>query len=250
MNVSAIIVTRGDVDLRPVLDSLPDEWERVVWDNSGRGPLTDKLAREFYATTSRAERRRMNFKGGPHRLLPRLVFAQPDLSVYGRYAAIEYASHDLIFTQDDDVIVSDPQAIVNEWVAHCTWKATSDESVPVLGYRSERLDGQHLVANMPPQFRHDGYTDSCLVGFGACFHRDAPTRAFRWFSGDEHHEYFQGWFRRTCDVVFTTLTPRVLVDVPKQNLPYATDANRMYRQPDHLDERTRMLHLARQVRDS
>jgi hypothetical protein len=57
-------------------------------------------------------------------------------------------------------------------------------------------------------------------------------------------------FLRTCDVVFTTLTPRVLVDVPKQDMAYATNSTRMYRQPGHLDERTRMLHLARKVRDS
>ena len=38
-----------------------------------------------------------------------------DLSVYGRYAAIEDARGDLIYVQDDDVIVSDPQAIVDAW---------------------------------------------------------------------------------------------------------------------------------------
>jgi hypothetical protein len=49
VNVSAVIVTRGDCDLAPSLDALPRDWEKVIWNNGG----------------SRA-----------------------DLAVYGRYAAI------------------------------------------------------------------------------------------------------------------------------------------------------------------
>ena len=48
-------------------------------------------------------------------------------------------------------------------------------------------------------------------------------------------------FRRTCDIVLTALTPRVLVDVPKENLPWAEGEERMYRQPEHVGERKRML---------
>lgn len=220
MNVSAIIVTRGNVDLKPVLNSLPWEWEIIVWDNSyGYVKRQPPGGRDWNTWTSIGR--------GPN---------APDLSVYGRYAAIQYASHDLIYVQDDDVIVSDPQAIVDHWL----W---------VRG----RADADFLVANMPQEFRHDGYTDSCLVGFGACFHRDLPGKAFDAFGEANGNVIEFGstpvW-QRTCDVVFTTLTPRVLVDVPKENLPYATDASRMYRQPDHVGERQRMLELARQVRDS
>lgn len=209
MNVSAIIVTRGDVDLAPVLDSLPDDWEQIVWDNS----------------------------------------SEQDLSVYGRYAAIEeYASHDLIYVQDDDVIVSDPQAIVDEWD---NWNDQhlfmSTDSTPVGG----------LVANMPQEFRHDGYTDSCLVGFGAAFHRDLPARAFSKFMTSPEAELLTtgdlinggSWFNRTCDVVFTTLTTRVFVDVPITHREFASDPDRMWKQPNHVSERARMLELARAVRD-
>jgi len=217
VNVSAIIVTRGNVDLQPVLASIPMEWEVLVW-NNGQGTV------------------RIRTIGGDE-----LCAGNPDLSVYGRYAAIEYASHDLIYVQDDDVIVSDPQKIAETW-----WNVDTFE--PVV---EDSPDG-YLVANMPQEFRHDGYTDSCLVGFGACFHRNLPARAFEYFEDEISDAYIKAspLFQRTCDVVFTTLTPRVLVDVPKTDREFASDQDRMWRQPNHYGERVRMLELARQVRDA
>ena len=234
MNVSACLVTRGDVDMRPILDSLPSEWEKIVWDNSA-GEMT------------RHPRRAGKFDR---------VGGLPDLSVYGRYAAIEHASHDLIYVADDDVIVSDPRAIVDEWIANCQWRITDPEP-PGDGrlYASERQDGPHVVCNMPQEFRTH-YHDSALVGFGACFHRDAPKRAFDRMADagatfwTTYQEDAQAMIYRECDTVFTGLTPRVLVDVPKQNLPYATDPDRLYRQSGHLAARRRMLDLVRQVRDN
>jgi hypothetical protein len=109
---------------------------------------------------------------------------------------------------------------------------------------------------MPQEFRHDFYTDHALVGFGAAFHRDAPTRAFKRFNDfdlrplgmTDTADEFLAWYRRTCDVVFTTLTPRVLVDIPKENLSYASDDNRMWKQPEHVGERARMLDLVRKLK--
>jgi len=217
VNVSAIIVTRGDVDLAPVLDSLPDDWEQIVWDNSGGISVLDP-----------------DFPGG---------FAHDavrDLSVYGRYAAIEYAAHDLIYVQDDDVIVSNPQEIVDTW----KWERVMADT-PHL-----RSDPNILVANMPQEFRHAGYTDSCLVGFGACFHRDLPRKAFGRFDPPSQR-VTSDMFERTCDVVFTTLAPaRGLVDVPITHREFASDPARMWKQPGHVAERARMLELARKVRDA
>ena len=204
MNVTAIIVTRGDHDLSDILDSLPTEWERIVWDNGFHGyPHADiyKDGNDWRPDGPPGEVR--------------------DLSVYGRYAAIEYAKGDLIYVQDDDVLVRDPQAIVRGW------------------NRYESMD--HVVCNMPQEFRHSFYEDHALVGFGACFHRDAPRRAFERMPWPEH-------FVRTCDIVFTSLTPRVLVDVPKRNLPWANDDNRMWMQPKHQAERSRMLDLCKEAR--
>lgn len=212
MNVSVVIPTRGDVDITPITESFPSGWEVLVYDN-GAGVCRTYSGRKWGVVASDL----------------------PDLSVYARYAAIQYASHDLILTQDDDVIVSDPQAIVD---------ALGRKS----GYPSSATNS--VVCNMPQEFRSH-YPDSGLVGFGAAFHRDAPERAFARFVAK--HGY--GWrdlpeFNRRADNVFTTLTPRVLVDVPKQDCAYASDPNRMWRQSGHIGERDRMIALARQVRDA
>jgi glycosyltransferase involved in cell wall biosynthesis len=62
--VSAVIVTRGDVDLEPVLETLPFS-DVVIWDNSKRGE---------------------------------------DVKIYGRYLAAKEAKNDVIFSVDDDVL--------------------------------------------------------------------------------------------------------------------------------------------------
>ena len=250
MKASAIIVTRGNVDLAPVLESLPWEWEIVVWDNShGYANRQPPGGRDWNTWTSIGR--------GPN---------APDLSVYGRYAAIKYASHDLIYVQDDDVIVSDPQAIVDKWTKQQSEHNESETDQWRRAVDGGEYDAQEswtdwdgLVANMPQEFRHDGYTDSCLVGFGACFHRDLPGRAFqRWEASKYSSLERRGkvdpshstTFNRTCDVVFTALTPRVLVDVPITHREFASDPDRMWKQPGHVGERTRMLELARKVRDA
>ena len=63
--VSAVLVTRGDVDMRPIIAALP-YGEIVVWDNSKR----------------------------PH-----------DAKVFGRYLGIAEAKNQVIYVQDDDCIV-------------------------------------------------------------------------------------------------------------------------------------------------
>lgn len=198
--------------MQPIIDSLPREWEIVIWDNSGTITRSDGWAEVC-----------------------------TDLSVYGRYAAIEYASHDLIYVQDDDVIVSDPQAIVRQWFL---------ESTRLPGIRQ----WEGVVCNMPPEFRPH-YPDSGLVGFGAAFHRDAPKRAFdrfweRYTGATWDDIGGEGFYRRRADNVFTVLTPRVLVDVPKTDREMASDPNRMWKQPEHVGERDRMIDLARRVRDA
>ena len=54
-------------------------------------------------------------------------------------------------------------------------------------------------------------------------------------------------FNRTCDIVFTGLTQRVLVDYPVRNLPYAHALNRMWKQTDHVGERTLMLQVVKDL---
>lgn len=237
VNVTAIIVTRGDHDLAAIIgQDWPEQvQELVVWDNSS------------------LDRR--------------------DLKVYGRYAAIAEASHELIYVQDDDCVLPKEsiQQIIDTWFE--SGKYPFDGRGSPWGADQRDL-ADHVVSNMPAAFRHDFYSDHCLVGFGACFRRDAPARAFSRMVGNHdglNPDLAGDWwgytmktpdgavivdiptaefFRRTCDVIFTALTPRVLVDVPYENLPWATDDDRMYRQHEHVEERTRMLELVRTVRDA
>jgi hypothetical protein len=230
VKVSACLVTRGDQEeeLQRIIESIPQGWEIVIWDNGEK--MVSRS--DGYAEVC------------------------TDLAVYGRYAAIAHASHDLIFVQDDDVIVSDPQAIVDEWDRVALTKE-SDPAGPQPDWNS------HVVCNMPQEFRPH-YPDSGLVGFGAAFHWDAPQRAWLRLGQWRLRELEAGRlaprvaaevvrdsevFLRRCDNVFTTLTPIVMVDVPKIDCAYASDSNRMWRQSDHIGERDRMIQLARQVRD-
>lgn len=239
MNVSAIIVTRGDVSLKESMETIPEEWERLVWCNgSGLFRWKEDIT---------------GVDGKP--TWQPFVEERQDLAVYGRYEAVQYASNDLIYVQDDDVIVSDPQAIVNEWDKVALRQEQDPAGVP-----SDEEWGRHIVCNMPQEFRHDFYTDHALVGFGAAFHRDAPERAFnRWltWSGHRVHGTIPGFgppeqghrdfliplFMSTCDIIFTGLSDRVLVDVPKENLSWAYGDDRMWRQPEHQGERAQMREL-------
>jgi hypothetical protein len=211
MNVSAVIVTRGDVDLTQIIDSLTDAGipDVIVWDNSVR----------------------------------------EDVAVYGRYLGIEDAKHDLIYVQDDDVLHT-PDGIREMIRAH------DPEGNLVV------FDGpdSYVTCNMPANFRKQSfYAEHALVGFGAVFHRDLPREAFeRW----AHYHWTQDgsapaelhphgeFFHRRCDLVFTALTPRVLVDVLYEDMPWASAPNRMWMRPEHRDEGWQMLELTKKVRDA
>ncbi len=178
MRVAACLVTRGDVPLDDITESIPDHWEVVVWDNSKRD----------------------------------------DLAVYGRYAAFELTDAEFIYVQDDDCVL-EPEAF---------------EKLELLAVHNT------LVANMPERFRQY-YPDSCLVGFGAIFERDLPFRAFDRFDDVPRN------FGRTCDVYFTTLTKRLILDLPYRDQPWASAPNRMWKQSTHLGERTQALAQARRL---
>lgn len=258
VNVSAVIVTRGNVDLRPVLDSLPQHWEQVVWNNTG---YDDGASCSVRRDPRRHERKHGNVT---------VHHVGPDLGVYGRYAAIQYASHDLIYVQDDDCIVSDPQAIADAYdEMSALARVEGGEQMPT------------VVCNMPEPWRSSlFYREHALVGFGAAFHRDAPRWAFDRFWQKRIREkapdaLLRGlpdgsllavhdrvpqtarnpalWPRlllQTCDVLFTGLVFRHLVEIPHESLDYAYGDDRMWRQPDHQATRDRALQLMREVRDA
>lgn len=153
---------------------------------------------------------------------------ETDLGPYGKYAAIEQARHTVILVQDDDVLL--PVESILALVA--------------------AYEPGVLVANMPAEFRPH-YPDSAMVGFGAIFDHDLPGEAFERFFG--HHTGMTAdsplFLRESCRA-FAVLTPLKLVDLPKKDLPWASDPDRLWRQPEHVVMRDRMLDLARQVRDA
>ena len=192
MNVSVVIVTRGDVELAPIIgQDWPDEvQEIVVWDNS----------------------------------------VETDYKVYGRYAAIARTAHPVIYVQDDD----------------CLTPATEI----IAAYEPGRL-----VANMP-RSRWEGYPDSALVGWGAVFDRLLPTIAIGKFAdgmGVESFVEMADEMREdifiTCDVLFSAMTPRTIVDFPFTHLPWAEGPDRMFTsRPTHNHERQWMLDRCRAIR--
>lgn len=196
-NVSVVIPTRGDVPLDGILNSLPRSWEKVIVDNSQE---------------------------------------QQDFMVYARYIGCQRASHDLILTQDDDVIISDPEHLVRVW-----------EELGATGPGDNRTNW--IVCNMPAEFRHDFYTHHALVGFGAVFHRSIVEPTFQKYLGPHGYmtRLLNREFLRTCDIPFTALNPRVLVDVPKENLPWCNADNRMWTQPTHYTERMGVLDRVRKL---
>lgn len=201
--VSAIIVTRGDCDLTPVLESIPSSWQRIVWNNgAGRVEISDQD----------------EFGQDEVQSIP-----VPDLGVFGRYAALEYASNRICFVQDDDCVLDSPEKMLIKYVPGV------------------------LTTNIPYAFRsseRDVFT--MLVGFGAIFDRDLPAKAFarfqeRWpeFEAEE-----EGVYRRCSDIIFWTLSKADIVHVPLEMLPSSFAENRMWRQPEHTAERRRVLEMA------
>lgn len=153
--VSAVLVTRGDVDMTPILDTLPFD-DVIIWDNS----------------------------------------VGPDLGIYGRYAAIAEAAHDVIVTQDDDLIVTDWDSIL----------AAYQPGV--------------LTINYPQPW------DIPWVARGAVFDRDLPSAAFGRYLAS--YDFDRLLTHRICDAVFALLTDQVnVIDVGSEDLPHGFHAGRV-----------------------
>ena len=170
MRVSACLVTRGNVDLEPILATLPYD-DVVVWNNSER----------------------------------------EDLGIYGRYAAIAEAKHPVIFTQDDDLLVTCHDQLANH-------------------YRPGRL-----VCNYPHPW------DIPWVARGALFDRDLPERAFAKYRarGYQHDRDFTHWI---CDGVFAMLTPFDVVDYGSEDLPWCNDSGRVSTTGGWYDDKRPLIH--------
>lgn len=214
-DVSAVIVTRGDVDLVPVYHSLSMMGEIVTWNN---GTLEIEIAN----------------MDGVRRLPAQIGWdadaAPRDLAVYGRYAAMRHCRFQTVYVQDDDCLLP-PESI--------------EALIAALG----ASDRRSVVCNLPEPFRAH-YTDSALVGFGAIMDVDLPEKIFSSFLeqiGDR--ELDLDAFLRRCDNVLTTLAQLIVVDVPYVDRPFANDPGRMWKTTGHVGERDAMIALARTIRE-
>ena len=152
--VSACLVTRGNVDMAPIVATLPYD-DIVIWDNSER----------------------------------------EDLGIYGRYAGIAEAKHDIIFVQDDDLLV------------RCHDKLLA-------AYEPGRV-----LCNYPQPW------DIPWVARGALFHRDMPAAAFARYQAvfplDHDFTHFM------CDGIFALLSDFKMCDYGSEDLPYCNDDGRI-----------------------
>jgi hypothetical protein len=121
-------------------------------------------------------------------------------TVFSRYRAAARASHETLYTQDDDCL-TDLRPLIDAYEP---------------GVIVNALTPQHAAY----------YTGAItLVGFGAIFER-SMIRALDTWEKD-------GLFLRECDRVFTALHPHKSIVQEIRHLPQATAANRMYKERDH-----------------
>lgn len=83
--IGAVLVTRGDVDMEPIMRTIPHDWEEeLLWNNA------------FYVTHSFV-----------------------DLRPFGQfYAALVLGRTPFVYFQDDDVLVDTPEAVVTARLHH------------------------------------------------------------------------------------------------------------------------------------
>jgi hypothetical protein len=162
--VTLCIPTRGDVDLQPILATLPDFAQVIVYDNSNL----------------------------------------PDLGIYARYAAGDMASTRVLATQDDDLVVTD-------------WEAVLDEYEPGV-----------LVCNYPEPW------DIPWVARGAVYDCNLPALAFGRYM--EHYTFDRYFTHFACDGIFGLLSKHVkMCDYGSTDLPHGFASGRVSTSPGWYD---------------
>jgi len=185
--ISACLVTRGDRPdmLERIIATLPYD-EVIVWDNSER---------------------------------------PQDLKVYGRFAAMAEAKHDVCYTQDDDCIFRDHDALMAEY----------EEDVPTYTYGHGDNDGGYGDLPLPP--------GGALVPKHVAF--DAFARYIQEWPMDEGLLY-------EADFIIGVLYPRFRqVRLPFEIvMDVAQSPERLCNQPWQADLKREMTERARAIRDA
>lgn len=189
--VTAVLVTRGDVDLQPVLDSLIFG-DIVVWDNS----------------------------------------MEADAMTYGRVLATNRARHQVIYSQDDDIVhtAENQLEILAAYqpgvLTGCMWPEWSD------GARAQGIE--------------HGYDDLVFMGSGSVFDATVAWEATAAYLANHPDDSF---FRLWSDTIVGILAPTKQIDVRFDALPVADDPNRMCNLDGAVALKTEAIRRAREVRD-
>jgi len=190
-DVSAVIVTKGNVDLAPILESLIFT-DVVVYDNSVR----------------------------------------PDLMTYGRVIGAREAKHEVIYSQDDDIIhapVNQARILSSYEEGHltgCMWPEWSD------GARRQGIK--------------NGYDDIVFPGSGSI--------SDLWLWEEAIDEYLAEWpeddfFRLWSDTIIGVISPTKQIDVRFNARPCADDDDRMANMDNSVALKTEAIRRAREIRD-
>lgn len=148
MKITAVLITKGDVDLEPILQSLLQFEDIIVY---------NKLEVEH------------------------------DYLLYGRYTSMIGAKYDIIYTQDDDVI-TDPMKVCAEykpgWVTANVppaRRAEYSDGVTLVGWGS--VFDRHLLNAFDRYFEHYPIdelflreADRVFTGLNRCRNIDVPIR--------------------------------------------------------------------------
>lgn len=178
--VTPIIVTRGDVDLSEILETML---------GPGVRPLTEyQVAKPVIWNNARAG---------------------VDLQTFGTFAAMAVVETNLVYFQDDDVVVEHWPALLDQW-----------------------HEGA-IICNMAPDFQdaYAGQRDK-LIGHGGVFDIELVKPTFERYL---KHYPLDALLRREANRIFTGLNfdRCKMVYVGHRNLPWASGGDRLWKQTDH-----------------
>jgi glycosyltransferase involved in cell wall biosynthesis len=157
---------------------------------------------------------------------------EQDRMTYGRVLALDRCKHDVIYSQDDDIVHTpeNQQRIIDAYepgvLTGCMWPEWSD------GARRQGIE--------------DGYDDLVFCGSGSVYDRDVPRRAVnRYLDRFALDPFFLLW----CDTIVGILAPNRQLDIRFEPLPCADEGGRMADLPDGVSLKTEAIRRARYVRD-
>ncbi len=216
-DVTAVLVTRGDVKMGQILDSIPPEWPVVLWNNASHS-LANPTWQRWPANTSRYP---SYGPSGP----------ASDQKVWGRYEALSLVETPLAFFQDDDCLLRPEtfEALLEAW------------------------EPGYVVGNaFDDPVRLAKYHDTTLLGWGSVFEKHLPFKAFdRYATFGPVDDVFKTGLG--AEITFPMLTPSKTITHGIEWLdddgPVLERPNRMWKQPSFYKELDAWLTHARWVRD-